>query len=52
MTRTSEAKSRFELLLSEIFARRLSQNNKRVCIDCLKPRSAKNKFEYKKCGWT
>ena len=50
MTRTSESKSRFELLLSEIYARRLSQNNKRVCIDCLKPRSTKNKSECKKCG--
>ena len=41
MTGTSETKSRF--------ARRLSENNKRVwvCIDCLKPRSNKNKFEFK-----
>ena len=47
---TSETKSHFERLLSEIFARRPLENNKRVCIDCLKPRS--NKFACKKCGCT
>ena len=38
-----ENKSRFEQLLSEIYARRLRENNQKVCIDCLKPRSNKNK---------
>ena len=52
MTATSETKSRFERLLSKIDARSLRENNKRVCIDCLKPRSNKNNFECKKCGCT
>ena len=52
MTRPSKTKSCFELLLSEIYARQFRQNNQQVCIDCLKPISNKNKFEYKKCGWT
>ena len=47
---TSETKSHFERLLSKIFARRPLENNKRVCIDCLKPRS--NTFARKKCGCT
>ena len=50
MTTTSETKSHFEQLLSKIYARRLHENNQKVCIDCLKPRSNKNKFECKKCG--
>ena len=33
-------------------AKRLRTNNKRVCIDCLKLRSNKNKFDCKKCGCT
>ena len=45
-------KYRFERLLSEIYAVRPRENNKRVCIDCLKPRSNKNKFECKNCGCT
>ena len=28
------------------------ENNQKVCIDCLKPRSNKNKFECKNCGCT
>ena len=52
MTMPSKTKSRFERLLSEIYARRFRQNNQRVCIDCLKPRSKKNNFECKKCGCT
>ena len=48
MTTTSETKSHFERLLSKIDARRLHKNNKRVCIDCPKPRSNRNKFECKK----
>ena len=52
MTTTSETISHFERLSSEIYARRSRENNKRVCIDCLKPRSNKNKFECKNCGCT
>ena len=52
MTTTSETKSRFERLLSKIDVRRLRENNKRVCMVCLKPRSNKNKFKCKKCGCT
>ena len=36
MTTTSESKSRFERILSEIYARRLRENNKRVCTDQIK----------------
>ena len=39
-------------LLLKIDARRLRENNEQVCIDCLKPRSNKNKFECKNCGCT
>ena len=52
MTTTSETKSHFERLLSEIYARRPNENNQTVCIDCLKPRLRKNKFECKNCGCT
>ena len=52
MTTMSETKSRFEQLLSEIYARRPHKNNQKVCIDYLKPRSNKNKFECKNCGCT
>ena len=47
-----KTKSRFEQLLSEIYARWFHKNNQQVCIDCLKPRSNKNKFECKNCGCT
>ena len=47
MTTPSKTKSHFEQLLSEIYARRPHKNNQKVCIDCLKPRSNKNKFECK-----
>ena len=46
------SKSHFEQLLSKIYAKRPHENNQKVCIDCLKPRSNKNKFECKKCGCT
>ena len=46
MTTTSETKSHFERLLSEIYARRPRENNKRVCIDC------KCECECKNCGCT
>ena len=52
MTTTSETKSHFEQLLSKIYARRPHENNQKVCIDYLKPRSNKNKFECKSCGCT
>ena len=45
MATPSKTKSCFEQLLSEIYARRFRKNNQKVCIDCLKPRSDKNKFE-------
>ena len=48
----SKTKSYFEQLLSEIYARRPHKNNQKVCIDSLKPRSNKNKFECKICGCT
>ena len=43
-------KSYFEKLLSQIYARRPHENSQKVCIDCLKPRSNKNKFDCKNCG--
>ena len=52
MTTPSKTKSRFERLLSEIYARWFRENNQQVCIDCLKTRSNKNKFECKNYGWT
>ena len=52
MTTPSKTKSHFEQFLSEIYARRSQENNQKVCIDCLKPRSNKNKFECKNCGST
>ena len=48
----SKIKYRFEQLLSQIYAARLCENNQQVCIDCLKPRSKKNKFECKNCACT
>ena len=51
MTTMSKTKSRFERLLSEIYAGSLCKNNQQVCIDCLKPRSNKNKFECKNYGY-
>ena len=52
MTTSSKTRSRLEQVLSEIYARRFCENNQQVCIDCLKPRSNKNKFECKNCGCT
>ena len=52
MTTMPKTKSRFERLLSEIYAVSLCKNNQQVCIDCLKPRSKKNKLERKSCGCT
>ena len=47
MTTPSKTISHLEQLLSGIYARRPSENNQEVCIDYLKPRSNKNKFECK-----
>ena len=52
MTILSKTKSCFEKVLSEIDAKSFCKNNQKVCIDCLKPRSNKNKFECKNCGCT
>ena len=52
MATLSKTKSHFQQLLSENYARRFHENNQKVCIDCLKPRSDKNKFERKNCGCT
>ena len=52
MTTPSTTKSHFERLSSEIYARCFRKNNQQVYIDCLKPRSNKNKFECKNCGCT
>ena len=52
MTAPSKTKSHSEQFLSKIDARRIRENNKKMCIDCLKPRSNKNKFERKNCGCT
>ena len=48
----SKIKYCFEQLLPEIYAVRSHKNNQQVCIDCLKPRSKKNKFECKNCDCT
>ena len=52
MATPSKTKSRFERLLSEIYAMRFRENNQQVRRDCLKSRSNRNKFECKKCGCT
>ena len=52
MTTPQKTKSCFEQLLSEIYAKWFCENNQKVCIDCLKPRSNKNKFECKNYGCT
>ena len=52
MTIPSKIKSRFEEISSEIFAKSFRKNNQKVCINCVKPRSTKNKFECNNCGCT
>ena len=47
MTTPSKTISHFEQLLSQIYAWRPHENNKKLCIDCIKPRSNKKKFERK-----
>ena len=46
------SKSHFEQLLCKIYTNNFYKNNQTMCIDCLKPRSNKNKFECKNCGCT
>ena len=46
------SKSHLEQLLSKIYTNSFHKNNQKECIDCLKPRSNKTKFEYKNCGCT
>ena len=43
----SKIKYHFEQLLSEIYSESLNENNQKVCIDCLKPRSNKNTLSVK-----
>ena len=50
MTAPSKTKSHFEQLLRKIYANSFRKSNQKVCIDCLKPRSNKNKSECKNCG--
>ena len=52
MTTPSKTKSRLNQVLLKIDARSFCKNNQQKCIDCLKPRSNKNKLECKKCGST
>ena len=44
--------SHFKQLLSKIYANSFLKNNQKVCRECLKPRSDKNKFECKNYGCT
>ena len=46
------SKSHFKQLLSKIYAKSFPKNDEKVCIDCLKPRSNKNKFDCKNCSCT
>ena len=46
----TESKSHFDQLLSKIHANSFRKTNQKVCIDYLKPRSKKNKFECRNCG--
>ena len=43
----TRSKCHFEQLLSNIYAKSFLKNNQKVCIDCLKTRSNKNKLECK-----
>ena len=52
MATPSKTKSRFEQLLSEIYAKRPYENNQKLCIDYLKLRSNENMFGCKNCGCT
>ena len=49
---TIKIKFHFEQLSSEIYVKSFHENNQQVCIDCLKPRSNKNKFDCKNYGCT
>ena len=52
MATPSRTKSHFEQLSCDIYARRPRENYKKLCIDCLKPRSKENKAECKNCSCT
>ena len=52
MTILSKIKDSFERILSEIYTVRPHEINQQVSIDCLKPRSKKNRFECKNCRCT
>ena len=52
MATPSKTKSRFEQLLSEIYAKRPYENNQKLCIDYLKLRSNENMFGCKNCDCT
>ena len=52
MATPSKTKSRFEQLLSEIYAKSPHKNNQKLCIDYLKLRPNENKFGCKNCGCT
>ena len=52
MATPSKTKSRFEQLLSEIYAKRPHKNKQKLCIDYLKLRSNENNFGCKNCGCT
>ena len=47
MITPSKTKSHFKQLLSEIYTRRSHENNQKVYIDCLKPRSCKTSLSVK-----
>ena len=50
MNAPSKTKSCFNQVLLKIDAKRLCKNNQQKCLDCLKPKSNKNRLECKKCG--
>ena len=50
MATAPTTKSHYERVLLKIDARSLRENHQQKRIDCLKPRSNKNRLECKKCG--
>ena len=50
MKAPSKTKSCFNQVLLKTDAKRLCKNNQQKCLDCLKPKSNKNRLECKKCG--
>ena len=45
MYKMTTSKCHFEQLLPKMYANNICRNNQKVCIDCLKPISNKNKFK-------